>query len=157
MQWQSHTKSYQPKKLLCKIPKYHSISWSENFVERHSFCRVSGDSLETLRKLCLSTNFPHQKISWNCSILRSEPLKKVNNTPTIRLWQWLTCQNCQMFCRPYYWHKHQANISPLTLTMQFSRTSLYFLSALTVPDVFYQVFQQFYRYHPKQFSLGDLL
>ena len=25
----------------------------------------SGDSLETMRKLCLSTKFPHQEIRWN--------------------------------------------------------------------------------------------
>ena len=33
-----------------------------NFVERYSFCRVSGDSPETMRKLCLSTKFSHQEI-----------------------------------------------------------------------------------------------
>ena len=32
---------------LHKIPKFHLISWCGSFVERHSFCRVSGDSRET--------------------------------------------------------------------------------------------------------------
>ena len=57
---------------LRKIPKFHLISLCGNFVERHSFRRVLGESPETLRKLCLSTKFPHHEISWNFSILRSE-------------------------------------------------------------------------------------
>ena len=36
--------------------------WCRNFVERNSFRIVSGDSPETMRKLCLSTKFPHQEI-----------------------------------------------------------------------------------------------
>ena len=40
-------------------------------MERHSFDRVSGESPETLRKLCLSTKFPHQGIKENYGILRS--------------------------------------------------------------------------------------
>ena len=39
---------------LHKIPKFHLISWCGNFVERHRFCRISGESPETLRKLFLS-------------------------------------------------------------------------------------------------------
>ena len=38
-----------------------------NFVERHSFRIVSGDS----RKLCLFTKFPHHEIRWNYGISRS--------------------------------------------------------------------------------------
>ena len=34
----------------------HLISWCGNFVDRHSFRTVSG---ETMGKLCLSTKFPH--------------------------------------------------------------------------------------------------
>ena len=30
-----------------------------------------GESPETMRKLCLSTKFPHQEISWNYGIFRS--------------------------------------------------------------------------------------
>ena len=45
---------------LRKIPKLNLISSCENFVERHSFSSVSGESFETLRKLCLSTKFLHQ-------------------------------------------------------------------------------------------------
>ena len=37
----------------------------------HSFRIVLDESLETLRKLCLSTTFPHQEIRWNYGILRS--------------------------------------------------------------------------------------
>ena len=33
------------------------------------------NSPETMRKLCLSTKFPHQEISWNCGILRSESFR----------------------------------------------------------------------------------
>ena len=35
-------------------------------MESHSFRRVSGDSPETMRKLCLCTKFPHLEISRNC-------------------------------------------------------------------------------------------
>ena len=43
-------------------------SWCGNFLERHVFCIVSGDSPETMQKLCLSTKFPHQEIRWNYGI-----------------------------------------------------------------------------------------
>ena len=49
---------------LRKVPLLHPISWCGNFVESHSFHIVSGDSPETMRKLCLSTKFPHQEIRW---------------------------------------------------------------------------------------------
>ena len=52
-----------------KYRNFNLISWCGNFVEMHSFRRVSGDSPETLRKLYLSTKFPHQEIRLNCSIL----------------------------------------------------------------------------------------
>ena len=42
-----------------------SISWCENFVERHSFRTISGDSPKTMQKLCLPTKFLHQEIRWN--------------------------------------------------------------------------------------------
>ena len=47
---------------LRKIPQFHLIYWCENFVGRHSFRIVSGDSPETMRKLCLPTKFSHQEI-----------------------------------------------------------------------------------------------
>ena len=59
-----------------KIRKFHLISWWGNIVERHSFRRVSGESHETLRKLCLSAKFPHQEIRWNFSILCSGSYKR---------------------------------------------------------------------------------
>ena len=36
---------------LCKIPYFYLISWCGNFVERHSFRIVSGESPKTMRKL----------------------------------------------------------------------------------------------------------
>ena len=39
------------KQSLPKIPQFPLISWCGNFVEKHSFRIVSGDSPETLRKL----------------------------------------------------------------------------------------------------------
>ena len=62
--------------VLCKIPKFHLISSCGNFVERLSFRRVSGESLKTLRKLCLSTKFPHR---WNFGILWSVTWMLSNN------------------------------------------------------------------------------
>ena len=47
---------------LRKIVLFQLISWCGNFVERHSFRIVLGDLPNTMRKLCLSTKFPHQKI-----------------------------------------------------------------------------------------------
>ena len=47
-----------------EIPKFYLISWCGNFVKKHSFCRISGknhkilgDPSDTLRKLCVSTQF----------------------------------------------------------------------------------------------------
>ena len=37
-------------------------TWYVNFVEKHNFRIVSGESHETMRKLFLSTKFPYQKI-----------------------------------------------------------------------------------------------
>ena len=56
---------------LHKISEFHLTFWCGNFVERHSFRIVSDETPETMRKLCLSTKFPHQKIRWNYSILPS--------------------------------------------------------------------------------------
>ena len=42
--------------------QFHPISLCGYFVETHSFCIVSGVLLKTMRKLSLSTIFPHQKI-----------------------------------------------------------------------------------------------
>ena len=43
---------------LRKKPSFQLISRYGHFVERHSFHIVSGDSSETMRKLCLTTKFP---------------------------------------------------------------------------------------------------
>ena len=50
---------------------FHLISRCGNFLKRHSFCIVSGDSPEILRKLCVFTKFTHHEIRWNFGILRS--------------------------------------------------------------------------------------
>ena len=57
---------------LRKIPKFNLISWHENFVETHSFCRVSGKLPQTPQLLCLSLNFPYQNIGGNLEVLRSD-------------------------------------------------------------------------------------
>ena len=51
----------------CKIPKFHLITWGVNFVKRHSFSRVLRNFPETMRKLCVSTKFPHQYYGNLCS------------------------------------------------------------------------------------------
>ena len=50
-----------------------------NFVERHIFRIVSGDSPETMRELCLSTKFPHQEIRCNYGIFCSAISCKMNS------------------------------------------------------------------------------
>ena len=47
---------------LRKILNFQLIFWCGNFAERYSFCRLPDNLPETLRKLCLSTKLPHQKI-----------------------------------------------------------------------------------------------
>ena len=61
---------------LRKIIEFHLITWWGNFMERHSFRIVLGDSPETMQKLCLSTKFPDQKIRWNYGILQIYTTKK---------------------------------------------------------------------------------
>ena len=51
------------------------------FVGRHSFHIVSGDSPETMRKLCLSTKFPHHEIrliTVFCAVLNNEKSEVIN-------------------------------------------------------------------------------
>ena len=76
---------------LCKIRQFHLISWCGNFVERQSFRTNSGESPETMRKLCLSTKFPHQEIRWYYCILRSDWI----------IWPAVAYQN---------WNKLQSNV-----------------------------------------------
>ena len=47
---------------LRKLTKFHLISICGNFIETFNYRRVSGESPETLQKLCNSINFPHQEI-----------------------------------------------------------------------------------------------
>ena len=56
---------------LRKIRLFHLTSSCGSIVERHNFRIVSGDLLEIMPKLCLSTKFPHQEIRWNDDISRS--------------------------------------------------------------------------------------
>ena len=73
------------------------MSWWGNFVERLSFCIVSGESPEAIRKLCLYTKFPHQEIRWNYGILHSDnqkvlTLKQIAKWLSVRLrtkWLWV--------------------------------------------------------------------
>ena len=48
------------------------MSWYVDFVEKHSFWRISVKSPRTLWRLSFSTKFPQQEIRWNYGILRSE-------------------------------------------------------------------------------------
>ena len=66
------TKWRQPS--LQKIPQFHLIFYCGNFVGKHSFCIDSGDSPETMRKLCLSTKFTQQKVTRNYVIFCSASL-----------------------------------------------------------------------------------
>ena len=52
-------------------------------MESHSFRRASGESPETLRKLCLSKKIPHQEIRWNLGILCSAYPWKLSYTKQI--------------------------------------------------------------------------
>ena len=56
---------------LRKLLWFHLISWYGKFVETRNFRRVSKESPETVRKLSISTKFPHQKIRWNFGLLRN--------------------------------------------------------------------------------------
>ena len=47
---------------LRKKQKFHLISWCGIFVKRYNFCRVSGESPKTMRKLCLSAKFHTKKL-----------------------------------------------------------------------------------------------
>ena len=49
-------------KSLRKIPYFHLISWCVNLMEKYSFHIDSGKSPEIMRKLYLSTKFPHQEV-----------------------------------------------------------------------------------------------
>ena len=40
-------------------------------MESYTFRMVSGDLPETMQKLCLSSEFPHEEIMWNYGILLS--------------------------------------------------------------------------------------
>ena len=67
------TKTAVIKAIHCKkVPWFYLISWCGNFVEGHSFRIVLGDSPETMRKLCFSTEFPQQEIRWNYGIFHSD-------------------------------------------------------------------------------------
>ena len=53
--------------------KFHLIS-TISFLETHSFRIVLSKLPKTFRKLCISTKFPHQEISWNYCISFSETI-----------------------------------------------------------------------------------
>ena len=82
--WSTKYLQWVLNKVLCKIPKFHRISWCGNFLGKHSYCRASGEPPETLRKLCFSTKFLHQEIRWNYGILHSQVTFKYQSS--ILLW-----------------------------------------------------------------------
>ena len=57
--------------------KYRSFTWfpGVEILRKDSFRIISGESPETMQKLCLSAKFPHQEIRWNYDILQ----KQINN------------------------------------------------------------------------------
>ena len=55
-----------------KDSNFTKNSWCGKFLERYSFHKISGESPETLRKLCLSPKFPHKELRWKFDIFRSE-------------------------------------------------------------------------------------
>ena len=58
------------------ITAKNTVVWPDfrcgNFAERYSFRRVSGESPETMQKLCLSAKCPHQEVRWNYGIFHSD-------------------------------------------------------------------------------------
>ena len=65
-----------------KIPLFHLISWCGSVMETQSFCTVLCDSPKTLRKVCVSTTFPHQEICWSFGCLKfsiEQTFRKFNN------------------------------------------------------------------------------
>ena len=56
-----------------------------NFVEKHIFRIVSGDSPKTMGKLYLSTEFSLQEVRWNYGIFRSVGLWALSKTTRPRL------------------------------------------------------------------------
>ena len=56
-----------------------------NFVKKHIFRIVSGDSPKTRRKLNLSTKFPLQEVRWNYGIFRSVGLWALHTATRSRL------------------------------------------------------------------------
>ena len=64
---------------LRKKPWFHLISCCGNFVEKHLFRIVSGESPETTRKVYLSIKFPYQEIRWNYGIFCFTDFKKSSN------------------------------------------------------------------------------
>ena len=66
-----HKSALERRMALRKIPQFYLICWCGKFVERHSFRIALGESPETMPKLCLFTELPHQEIRWNYGILQS--------------------------------------------------------------------------------------
>ena len=82
-----------------KNTEFHLISWCENFVERHSFRIVSGESPENVRQLCLFTEFPHQDDMWNYGIFTVWPLgfnisQKLFSRFSHESYKWLDLFSC---------------------------------------------------------------
>ena len=68
-------------------------------------------------------------------------LKAINNILATEIWRLLTCQNCQMICKPYYWDKQHASTSLLILMTDWLMAihcSRFIWVFLMEPHQFYQ-------------------
>ena len=113
---------------LRKMSQFHLFSWCGNLMQRHSVCRVSGDSPETMWKLYLSTKFPLQEIRWNNGILRSVTMfysKTIFALLPITLQFLLTLswrrslsyrnQSIDLFCKPPSWKSYSRHLHRLSV------------------------------------------
>ena len=87
-----------------------------------SFRIVSGESLKTMRELCLSTKFPRQKIRWNYWIFRSLLCHNLRFVGVL-LKNYLCI--CKTIC-PEIFHSYKLatlkpwNVCPTTLMLYFA-------------------------------------
>ena len=68
-----------------------------DFVERYGFRIVSGESPETMQKLCLSKKFSHQEIRWNYGILRKVFYHMKDHEALFAFWQKISFWDSPVF------------------------------------------------------------
>ena len=88
-------------------------------------------------------------VGYTKSYHSEKSLKAVNNTPATEIWRLLTCQKCLMICKPYYWDKQHANISPLVLMTDWlmamhcsQKMTFHFLSVFSVHTSIWDMFKK---------------